>query len=79
MIEDDGRVLDVHSARARVLVEKVTPIFEQESVADTLAALCLLVCFAVDHVKEPDDKLAVYEGFIREMAAVMKVAPGVKK
>ncbi len=70
---------DIGSTQVELLAVRTNEIFNGASLGDALSALCLSVCFMISHIEHPDDKQAVYEEFIREMAKVMAVAPGVKK
>ncbi len=70
---------DIGSHRVETMSTRIIGILEGLDLGNALTALCLSACYFIDHLPNHDDKQAVYEAFIREMAKVMAAAPGVAK
>ena len=63
--------------KVKELCDKIAQSVAGEETQDALAALTLLLCFAIDHANNEEAKNALYKSTTRTMQAILDNAPSV--
>jgi hypothetical protein len=71
--------LDVTTEAVSVISKRVVEALGDGNAHDRLGALCMVMCWIIDHGEDGNCKQAIYESVLLTMAEIMRVAPGIKK